>query len=344
MTDMAAQSVSEEERDPRFIHPEGVGWPEYVENYRPGGFHPVHINDDLDDGRYRIMHKLGHGESSTVWLARDKVAKKWVALKIVDAKRSTWLMEQKSALLGASLGHFETQYLAMELRHFEFEGPNGRHVCLVLPVLGPSTAELSDGLGRRLKPETARQPSFQAAAAVAELHSLGFCHGNVSTEHLLLSICNVDDVGEDQIYQMLGRPTIGLLETESGEQTGPEAPRYIVKRVDFMALPHNIMQSEIRLIDFERCFPTMSPPAELLDEVRPNTAPEVVVGHAPSAASDVWSLGCCVLRVRSGESEFSPSMDANTPQVCRPFSGRHTRKVAEGLVVEFRRMANEGLQ
>ena len=38
--------------------------------YRPGGYHPVHLGDVYRE-RYRVIHKLGFGAYSTVWLARD---------------------------------------------------------------------------------------------------------------------------------------------------------------------------------------------------------------------------------------------------------------------------------
>ena len=44
---------------------------EDVCRYRPGGLHPVHLDDLLDGTRYRVVHKLGQGPTSTVWLARD---------------------------------------------------------------------------------------------------------------------------------------------------------------------------------------------------------------------------------------------------------------------------------
>ena len=44
---------------------------EWVEAYRPTGYHPIHFGDMLHDGRYRIIHKLGYGAFSTVWLAND---------------------------------------------------------------------------------------------------------------------------------------------------------------------------------------------------------------------------------------------------------------------------------
>ena len=38
--------------------------------YQLGGYHPVHIGDFVHE-RYRVIHKLGFGTFSTVWLARD---------------------------------------------------------------------------------------------------------------------------------------------------------------------------------------------------------------------------------------------------------------------------------
>lgn len=38
--------------------------------YQPGGYHPVHLGDIYCD-RYKVIHKLGFGSYSTVWLARD---------------------------------------------------------------------------------------------------------------------------------------------------------------------------------------------------------------------------------------------------------------------------------
>lgn len=57
-------------------------------DYRPGGLHPIHIEDSLDCGRYTVIHKLGYGSSSTVWLARDGTLNRYVALKILTAEAS----------------------------------------------------------------------------------------------------------------------------------------------------------------------------------------------------------------------------------------------------------------
>lgn len=104
---MSSCSDSGGEDGTRFLLPRGVGDTEDVERYRLGGLHPVHLNDRYDDGRYQIVHKLGAGGFSTVWLARDESEKKWVALKIVEADHSV-LIATKSALGQTALAEDQT--------------------------------------------------------------------------------------------------------------------------------------------------------------------------------------------------------------------------------------------
>ncbi len=58
-------------------------FPSFVEDVEPfsgyyvGGYHPVHLGERYGDGgRYKILHKLGNGTFSTVWLAKNLAAKK----------------------------------------------------------------------------------------------------------------------------------------------------------------------------------------------------------------------------------------------------------------------------
>jgi hypothetical protein len=44
---------------------------EDINQYTPGGFHPIRLGDVLSStkAQYRVLHKLGRGAFSTVWLA-----------------------------------------------------------------------------------------------------------------------------------------------------------------------------------------------------------------------------------------------------------------------------------
>lgn len=44
---------------------------EALSRYCPGGYHPVRVGDVFNDGKYKVIRKLGYGVYSTVWLACD---------------------------------------------------------------------------------------------------------------------------------------------------------------------------------------------------------------------------------------------------------------------------------
>ena len=55
---------------------------EGIKEYQVGGYHPVHLGEVLIQ-RYVIIQKLGWGQFSTVWLAKDmKHGETYVALKV----------------------------------------------------------------------------------------------------------------------------------------------------------------------------------------------------------------------------------------------------------------------
>ncbi|KAJ5123206.1 kinase-like domain-containing protein [Penicillium atrosanguineum] len=45
------------------------------------GFQPVLIGDTLKD-KYRVVHKLGYGTFSTIWLANDERIRHYAAVKV----------------------------------------------------------------------------------------------------------------------------------------------------------------------------------------------------------------------------------------------------------------------
>lgn len=170
---------------------EGAGdpvyeWQEDVENlerYYTGGYHPVKLGDDLGDGQYHVVHKLGHGAYSTVWLARDRHQNKYVALKIVVAELSATsnesrilhVLEKKRASNSSLIGK---QYVSELLNEFMIDGPNGRHTCLVSEPAGCSLAVSKDASVVWLFPlQVARAIAAKIIMGLAFLHSCGVIHG-----------------------------------------------------------------------------------------------------------------------------------------------------------------------
>ncbi len=64
------------------------------------------------------------------------------------------------------------------LDSFFHEGPNGRHLCVVLELLGPSVSWVGEkSKSYRLTADFARRVSGRIVEAVAYLHSRGIVHG-----------------------------------------------------------------------------------------------------------------------------------------------------------------------
>jgi serine/threonine-protein kinase SRPK3 len=154
-------------------------------NYRPGGFHPVHLGDKFKKDRYYVIHKLGHGGFATVWLARDSTRNRYVALKILAARLSRDCPEVEILrLIKLAPEHAGKPYVMSMLDHFWITGPNGRHLCVVSQVGGPSIKQFNDCPGqssgtRRLRALVARKVALQATEGLDYIHSTGVVHGGM---------------------------------------------------------------------------------------------------------------------------------------------------------------------
>lgn len=152
---------------------------------RNGGSHPVHLNDDFHNGRYRAIHKLGHGGTSTVWLCRDTSSHipKYVALKVLKACltrencRELLAMRLKDDAIDQDPGG---ERICLPIDQFEIQGPNGTHICIIYPVLGPrlslATRILSTDEAGTVE-EKLQSISKQTTEGLTALHKRGICHG-----------------------------------------------------------------------------------------------------------------------------------------------------------------------
>jgi len=159
---------------------EGV---ENLENYRSGGYHPTHIGDQYRNGRYEVVHKLGYGSYSTVWLAKDHVEARYVALKILISAVSEKSSESKILRLLSSgkQDHQGRAYVSSLLDEFIIRGPNGHHVCIVSEAAGCSVAQSKEAsMTWKFPVNVARSIAAQVLLGLDYIHSCGVVHGGKS--------------------------------------------------------------------------------------------------------------------------------------------------------------------
>ncbi len=160
--------------------------------YKPGGLHPVDIGDmiDANDRQYKVVHKLGYGGFSTVWLVCScGDMPSYFALKILRANRTDMnelcVFQHLKNVAGPGHPNIVTLYDS-----FKVTGPNGSHQCLLFPVLGPSLqiSELVKALSRPVRLQVCQQ----VTSAMAFLHDHGICHGG-KLHSLFLDYLNLAD-------------------------------------------------------------------------------------------------------------------------------------------------------
>jgi serine/threonine protein kinase len=279
---------------------------EALQHYRPGGYHPVQIDDRLHT-RYRIIHKLGHGTYSTAWLALDEQTSTHVAIKVGTAdadKREADILSQISAAIAAPTSEAAST-LPLVLDRFTIDGPNGAHPCLVTVPARCSLRDAKEACGWRVfQLDVARSLAAQLAMAVSLVHSQGFAHGDLHLGNCMLQLPrSLDNLSVEELYAKFGAPELEPVVRSDGKPTSsvPGVPPYVVQPVR-LGIPSDkvtLGEAKLLLTDFgvafrpseKSRFQSYTPLA-----LRP---PEAFFEAATplSFASDIWSLGCAIFEL-----------------------------------------------
>ncbi|CCM06297.1 uncharacterized protein FIBRA_08548 [Fibroporia radiculosa] len=230
---------------------------EDLERYCPGGFHPVSIGDILAGSRYKVVHKLGFGGSSTVWLVQEQSLRGHsqdlggpLAVKILSAERSSksgpaiaeLCIPQELDRVSRTAHYQGREHILFPRDGFMQEGPNGSHICIVSPLAGPSILSLAECPGRvsgsrRLRGDLARKVARQVVLAVQFLHSRGIVHGDLTSANVVFRLSDaVRKWSADDVYNMLGNPETEEVVTRDGSPPDPHAPPEVVSPIDSASL------------------------------------------------------------------------------------------------------------
>lgn len=321
---------------------------EDVEDYQPGGYHPISIGDVFDQGRYRVLHKLGFGGSSTVWLVRDQREGKdhgrIATLKAIRADISSKSPSEIPELaipqrLRQALPPSHSPDFQTVDHHFLVQGPSGSHHFLVFPLAGPSVLAMSDSPGRvsgsrRLRADLARKIAKQTATTLHHIHRAGVVHGgklfppllsrntsfqqtiplDLTTSNILFRLSpRVIEWSDAELYTYLGHPERENVLTRDGKPPGPHAPTMLVEPVQNHQISHASFLQETTIIsDFGQSYVVACPPPSY----EPGTvlnyqSPEARFEGRAGFEADIWALGCAIFEIRAGFPLFEPFLGSH---------------------------------
>jgi len=189
---------------------------EGVDDYKLGGYHPVHIGE-IFMGRYLIIQKLGWGHFSTVWLCRDMKYDNFVAMKVQksapnyleaaydeveilrkvskNSHKPEWLDSVKeyykndAAMISGGVTRDHT-YVVQLLSAFLHNGPGGRHFCMVFEIMGVNLLEIIKRYNYRGIPlPIVRKIARQILMGLDYLHrECGIIHTDLKPENVLICL------------------------------------------------------------------------------------------------------------------------------------------------------------
>ncbi|TQV91843.1 serine protein kinase [Cordyceps javanica] len=290
---------------------------EWIEDYRPRGYHPVHLGDVYNNGQYKVIRKLGEGSYSTVWLALDIRRHRYVALKILVAEVFPGLANEvriSESLAGAAPAESQ-RFITQLLDEFEHHGPNGTHKCLVFEPMGPTVNSMVEELPQfnprkrtmkvRYPPDMAKSILKQSLEALVFLHSDGIAHGDFQPGNMLFASHDLDSVPEDILRQKEDVEAHSIsppVERRDGKEDR-WAPKYLCIAQPLAPFTRYEEGFKIKLSDMGGAYFIAKPPAKPVTP-RGLRTPELLLRGEVNKSSDIWSFGCLVFELMTGRPLF----------------------------------------
>lgn len=294
---------------------------EGLENYKPGGYHPVEIAE-VYSNRYRIVKKLGWGHFSTVWLVEDLSWSNWASVGIQKPKHLAMKVQKSgSAYREAAVDEIQllktaassecegARYVVRLVDHFRVSGPNGIHYCMVFELLGDnllsllrfyaSVPPLSDVFE---KTEKGIPLPLVKIIVKDVLLGLDYLHRNCNIIHTDLKPENV----------LLNHPIrkISHILNPSSHPGKTQGLKY-----SSLFSQYQFKDGIAKVVDLGNGCWTHKHFTEYIT-TRQYRSPEAIVEYSYGTPVDIWSLACITFELITGEYLFEPKADDK---------GRYTR-------------------
>ncbi|KAK2355863.1 LAMMER-type protein kinase AFC2 [Trifolium repens] len=237
------------------------------------GHYMFAVGDNLTS-RYKIHSKMGEGTFGQVLECWDRERKEMVAIKIVRGIKKYREAAMIEIEMLQQLGkHDMGGNRCVQIRNW-FDYRN--HICIVFEKLGPSLYDFLRKNNYRSFPiDLVREIGRQLLECIAFMHDLRMIHTDLKPENILLVSSDYVKVPD---YKISSR-----------------SPNSYFKKVP--------KSSAIKVIDFG------STTYERVDQsyivsTRHYRAPEVILGLGWSHPCDIWSVGCILVELCTGEALF----------------------------------------
>jgi serine/threonine-protein kinase SRPK3 len=271
------------------------------------------------NNNYVLIYKLGSGAFSQVWLTYDFRNAKFVAIKIQNTDDYS-IAKTEIKYLNKIKTTSKLDYLNTHLGHFTHRNYRGKNMCIIFDVFAGSLYDLikcgkySNGLPLNIVKNIVRQV----------LHGLSILHDEIKIIHADLKPENILFIGDNYKNKKI-MDKINALNIDDKKKmfindgcefdSESELSELSNFELNFETVSDENEQMytdccKIKISDFGCCHDIDKQKKGEI-QTRYYRAPEIILKCEYTKSIDIWSVGCIVYELITGEILFNPPKSKN---------------------------------
>lgn len=289
------------------------------------------LTGDILNGKYLLLNDIGEGAYAVVWLALNIQDGKFYAIKVqfpddyedgLDEVDCLKKFKNKCPYINTLLDHFIHKSIVIE---DDYESEE-EHVCMVFDLMAGSLYDIIrvGKYSKGLPFETVKTIIKQLLIAMDVINNkCKKIHTDIKPDNILI-------VGiSNKVQEMINLVKSNLILNKAikkKSKINKNQIKTIVKNISFEEIEHKysktaninnpelcfiddkyIQNIQIRLSDFGTCRNINHSKYDI--QTRYYRAPEIILGYKYNESCDMWSVGCTLYELLTGEILFNPDKD-----------------------------------
>lgn len=263
--------------------------------------------------KYLLITPIGKGTFATVWLAMTIDNYQFYAIKIQNWEDYDNGIDEVKILKKFKKNN--EKYINTIIDHFEYEVDDGICICMVFELLVGSVYDImkSEKYQAGLPYNIVMSITFQLLTAMQKINEkYHIIHTDIKPENILI-------VGKNKKYDEICQKVKNnneLIKTLKKNKNNAKHIKEIVCNMDFTDIKekytvdnlyefdHNV---HIKLSDFGNYKNIDHQEYDI--QTRYYRAPEIILGYPYNSSCDLWSVGCLIYELLTGNTLFDPDKD-----------------------------------
>jgi serine/threonine protein kinase len=296
------------------------------------------------DNRYILLHKIGTGGFASVWLSyymNDPKKQYYYAIKIQNPEYYKEGKLEVDTFL--KISNIQSEYLINMIEHFKFKPLQTKQyaICMVFELMACSLYQLirRGKYKKGLPPEIVYNISLQIIRGVKDIHEkLKMIHTDIKPENILIKgyeknikylINEVDKYNLSNMYKEIldnekNNSSLSLKKTKNLQKLKQivrnKMKDQVISLMDQIKQnsesekeleDENLNNIQVVISDFGSIIDLNDYNKKAEIQTRYYRAPEIVLKCGFDEKCDIWSLGCSIYEILTGDILFDPEKDGS---------------------------------